>query len=190
LKEKIKIIESSDQGRLLSCGETTPLPGDKFDGSLKVDYLPGGITAWRKTVFQEFRYSTFFAGYGFGEDKYFSTCVGKKYDLYVCGTAVAKHLHEEGNRPGHFNSGFYTVYNHYFIVSECVNGRHKKIKFFAFHLIDILNGLLSWPFRKDKKKTFFTGLGKLLGLVSCVFKSPVMSSNDPALMNRETLREF
>lgn len=188
LKQKLKIIDLSGKGRLLGCGETTPLPGNELKGVQRVDYLPGGVTAWRKPVFDKFRYSLFFTGYGLGEDKYFSLCAGKKYELYVCGSALAEHLHREGDRPNYLKLGFYTVYNHYFILRECVDARSKYIKFFSFHLIDALNDLLTWPFRSEKKKTLVSGIGRTFGIIRCIFKPPRMSKDDPALINRKSLQ--
>jgi glycosyltransferase involved in cell wall biosynthesis len=190
LKQKLGIVDVSDAGRLLSCGETTPLPNREFKGLLRVDFLHGGLTAWRKSIFNKFRYSHFFSGYGLGEDKYFSSCVGKMYDLYICGTAKAKHFHEEGNRPNYFQWGFFNVYNHYFIMAECVTNRYKKIKFILFHMIDAFNDLLTWPFRTKKKNTLLYGMGRIAALLRCLFSPPKMPQDDPAQMNRKTLKDI
>jgi glycosyltransferase involved in cell wall biosynthesis len=188
LKQKLKIIDSSEPGRFLGCGETTPLPGKELKGVQRVDYLPGGVTAWRKSVFDEFRHSFFFTDYGLGEDKYFSLCVGKKYELYICGSAYAEHFHREGTRPHNLKLGFYNIYNHYFIVRECINASFKHIKFFSFHIIDALNDLLTWPFRQEKKKTLTTGIGRTFGIIWCILNPPGMSEDDPALINRKSLQ--
>lgn len=188
LKERLGIIESREPGRLLACGETTPLPRIPFEGVYEVKILPGGLTAWRREVFAGFRYSLFFQGYGLGEDKYFSACVGKCYDLVICGQAKAQHLHVEGNRPNFFRWGYFNVYNHAFILQECVDSPFKKLKFFAFHTIDAFNDLFTWPFRSQSKRHLFYGLGRMTGLFRSLIAPPRMAEDDPAQRNRQTMR--
>jgi len=184
LKLKLGIIETAEPGRLLACGETTalprPAPGDMF----KVDFLPGGFTAWRKSVFDSYRYAHFFEGYGLGEDKYFSACVGRRHALYVSGDLRGQHLHVAGNRPNPFRWGFFNVYNHCFIMRQCSTGRWKWGRFVAFHFIDILNDLVSWPIRHTPKRTLLYGFGRAAGLVKSLFFPPSMSADDPAWKNR------
>jgi glucosyl-dolichyl phosphate glucuronosyltransferase len=190
MKQNLGIVNATEEGSLLSCGETTPLPRREFNGLKKVDFLPGCVMAWRKAIFQSFKFPIFFQGYGLGEDKYFSSCVGKIYSLYICGTAKAKHFHEKGNRPNHFLWGFFHIYNHYFIMDECVSDRNKKVKFYLFHIIDACNDLCTWPFRADRKKRLLYGFGRVAGLIRCLIKPPKMPLDDPAQVNRKSLQNI
>jgi len=189
LKEVLGIIETREPGRLLGCGETTPLPRGPFEGVRMVKLLPGGMTAWRREVFDNFRYSLFFSGYGLGEDKYFSSCLGKRYNLVICGRAKAQHLHVAGNRPNFFRWGYFNVYNHAFILHECVDRPYKRLKFFAFHSIDAVNELLTWPFRAHRKRHLLYGLGRVTGLLRSLIAPPRMAADDPAQRNRKSLSQ-
>lgn len=184
LKRRLGIVETDEPGRLLACGETTPLPRPEAGVLMRTDVLPGGLTAWRKDVFAKFRYSLFFQGYGLGEDKYFSACVSKVYDLYVSGDIRAQHLHVAGNRPDYFRWGYFNVLNHCFIMHECCDGSLKWFRFSLFHMIDAGNDLLTWPFRKTPRRTLSYGLGRLFGLAHCFLGPPSMPPNDPARSNR------
>lgn len=188
LKRRLGIVETDDPGCLLACGETTPLPRPLSGQLLRTDYLPGGLTAWRKKVFNEFRFSLFFQGYGLGEDKYFSGCVSRKYQLFVSGDLKAHHFHVPGNRPNYFRLGYFNVYNHCFVMRECCRGRIKTIRFFLFHLIDVANELLSWPFRRTVMRTLKYGMGRLIGLLHCLFVPPHMGNDDPAQRNRQSCK--
>lgn len=187
LKRRVGIIETDQPGRLLACGETTPLPVPERGQLVPVDYLPGGITAWRRSIFTTHRYSEFFESYGLGEDKYFSGCVSRRYRLCVSGDLVAHHYHVAGNRPAAFRWGYANVVNHCFIMRECSRGRHKTLRFFLFHGIDVVNELISWPFRERAVRRLAYGLGRTAGILRCLFAPPRMGVDDPARRNREAL---
>ena len=187
LKRKLGIVETDEPGRLLACGETTPLPRPKDGEIIRTEFLPGGLTVWRRSVLEQFRFSLFFQGYGLGEDKYFSACAGKVYTLYVSGDIRAQHLHVAGNRPDYVRWGYFNVFNHCFIMRECSSGRCRWLRFGLFHLIDAGNDLLAWPFRKMPMRTLQYGLGRIAGLIRCLCRPPVMVDSDPARRNRAML---
>lgn len=187
LKRLLRIVETDRPGCFLACGETTPLPRPRRGELTQVDFLPGGVTAWRKSIFKEFRFSHFFHGYGLGEDKYFSSCVSRRFHLYVSGDLEASHFHISGNRPNHFRMGFFNVYNHYFLMRECSQGRLKTTRFLLYHLIDAGNEIFSSPFRKQPGQTLFYGLGRIAGILKCLLNPPVMGPDDPAWINKNTI---
>lgn len=184
-KRRCGIIESDQAGKLLASGETTPLPVPEGGKIVEVDYLPGGITAWRSTIFDRYRFSHFFASYGLGEDKYFSGCVALRHRLFVSGDLRAEHHHTPGNRPDAFRWGYANVVNHYFIMRECSRGQLRRLRFFLFHTIDASNELLSWPFRKDGIRRLAYGLGRTVGIARCILLPPRMTEDDPARDNQE-----
>jgi glycosyltransferase involved in cell wall biosynthesis len=183
LKRRLGIVETDEKGKLLACGETTPLPRPLSSALLPTGHLPGCLHAWRKEVIRKYRFSLFFQDYGLGEDKYFSCCASKNHALFVSSELKATHLHVAGNRPNYFRWGFFNVFNHFFIMRECSDGDWKRLRFFAFHGIDACNDLLTWPLRKNSKRTLVYGLGRLCGLVRCLTLPPRMAPDDPAWMN-------
>jgi len=80
--------------------------------------------------------------------------------------------------------------NHYFIMSECVSNRHKRVKFFLFHIIDACNDIFTSPVRSDKKRRLYYGLGRVSGLVKCIVNPPRMTVDDPAQINRKSLQHM
>lgn len=56
-----------------------------------VDFLPGGVVAYRRQVCERFRFSSEYTGYGQGEDKDFSMRVGRSYRLVTTPAAALYH---------------------------------------------------------------------------------------------------
>lgn len=183
LKRFLRVIETEKSGRLLACGETTPLPRPEPGALVPTDYLPGCLHAWRRDVIRNYRFSIFFQGYGLGEDKFFSGWVAKSHRLFVSGDLLGNHLHIAGNRPDFFRWGYYNSFNHCLIMRECGSGRFKWLRFFSFHSIDMINDLLSWPFRSRPKRTLLYGLGRGFGLLRCLLAPPKLPADDPARGN-------
>ncbi len=86
-----------------------------FSGTRRVDMVPGGASAYRRSVFQEHRFSEFFTGYAQGEDLEMSMRVGRNRKLLWCGDAHVNHLHVAAGRPSSFQKGRMEVRNRYFI---------------------------------------------------------------------------
>ncbi|MBN1867487.1 glycosyltransferase family 2 protein [Candidatus Sumerlaeota bacterium] len=81
------------EGRVLRSGffvdfGTTPFP---LRRPTRVDFLSGGVSSFKKRVFDEFAFSDEYRGYGLGEDKEFTWRVSRKYALYVNPAASLDH---------------------------------------------------------------------------------------------------
>lgn len=86
-----------------------------FTGTRRVDLVPGGASAYRRTVFREHRFSEFFSGYAQGEDVEMSMRVGRNHKLLWCGDAHVNHFHVQVGRPSPFRKGRMEVRNRFFI---------------------------------------------------------------------------
>ena len=64
----------------------------------KTEILPGGITAYRREVFENFRFDEVLIRYCLGEDMDFSYRVGKQYSLAFATDATALHNHSPVGR--------------------------------------------------------------------------------------------
>ena len=63
-----------------------------------VDFLPGGISSFRREILAEFSFSDKYRGYGLGEDKDFSCRVSKKYILLFNPAAGLHHYESPAMR--------------------------------------------------------------------------------------------
>ena len=97
-------IPASGHGRPVSF-----LPPDGRD--YRVEFIMGGASAWRGSVFESVRFSSYFAGYGLYEDLDFSIRVASRGPLYLCTAAHAHHFHAPESRPRAFAYGRMVVRN-------------------------------------------------------------------------------
>lgn len=96
--------DKNNAGQISSCGIFMELSYLKqFNGIYKVDFLPGGTTAWRREVFNNNEYPEHI---GQAEDKYFSARAGKSWELVIVGDAHVQHLCAAESRAKPFNVGF------------------------------------------------------------------------------------
>ena len=74
---------------------TCGLPEDRL-----VEFMPGGITAWRRTVFSEFLFDESLPGLGINEDVDFSYRVSRKWKNFYASGARAAHERPSLDREG------------------------------------------------------------------------------------------
>jgi GT2 family glycosyltransferase len=67
-----------------------------------VEQLMGGVASFRKSVFQEFQFSTYFEGYGLYEDADFTLRVSKTGKLFLNTAAQLEHHHDAAGRPNQY----------------------------------------------------------------------------------------
>ena len=80
-----------------------------FSGIKKVDFVPGGCTAFRREVFENFRPPLEINKYG-GEDKTFSRMIAETWNMVVCGDAKTEHYSAGGGaRQSNFKETKSTV---------------------------------------------------------------------------------
>lgn len=89
------------------------LPPDGEDH--RVEFVMGGASAWRRSVFDRHRFDPAFEGYGLYEDLDLCTTVGVDGPLYVAGAARLRHLHAPEGRPDHRRYGRMVVENGWYV---------------------------------------------------------------------------
>jgi len=63
-----------------------------------VEQLMGGVSSFKREVFETFQFSTYFEGYGLYEDADFTIRVSKAGQLYMNTAAKLSHYHEPGEK--------------------------------------------------------------------------------------------
>jgi len=71
----------------------------------EVEQLMGGVSSFKKFVFDTFKFSTYFEGYGLYEDTDFSLRVAKTGKLYLNTAAKLNHYHNPSGRPNQYQYG-------------------------------------------------------------------------------------
>ena len=81
----------------------------------EVDHIMGGITAYRKTIFNHIQFSTFFEGYGLYEDFDFSVRANRFGRLLTNTAAKLSHHHADSGRPHTYTFGKMVVRNGWYV---------------------------------------------------------------------------
>jgi GT2 family glycosyltransferase len=103
----------------------------------EVDHIMGGITAYRKTIFNHIQFSTFFEGYGLYEDFDFSVRANRFGRLLTNTAAKLSHHHADSGRPHTYTFGKMVVRNGWYVwrLKHPKPGIQNTIK---WHIITLL----------------------------------------------------
>ena len=140
----------------------------------QVEQLMGGVSSFRKSVFEKFSFSTYFVGYGLYEDADFTLRVSKAGNLYLNTAAQLSHFHAESGRPNKYQYGKMVVRNGWY-VWRIKNPNPNVGDFFKWNAITILLTLIRFTniiTEKNKKEAFTESIGRSVGWLSLFFKKP------------------
>ena len=146
-------------------------PSDKI---YEVEQLMGGVSSFRRDVFQSFQFSTYFEGYGLYEDADFTLRLSKVGKLYVNTAAKLAHYHDSSGRPNQYRYGKMVVRNGWYVWRI----KHRNPSFQAqvkWHSITLLLAFirLTNTFTTTKKQdSFFEFLGRMVGWFSLLLNKP------------------
>jgi GT2 family glycosyltransferase len=146
-------------------------PSDKI---YEVEQLMGGVSSFRKVVFERFQFSTYFEGYGLYEDADFCLRVAKEGKLYLNTKAKLNHYHEASGRPNQYQYGKMVVRNGWY-VWHVKNPKPAVKDQLKWHSITIILTIIRFTniFTTIKKKEAFTeALGRTVGWWSLFFNKP------------------
>lgn len=140
----------------------------------QVEQLMGGVSSFKKTVFKEMSFSTYFEGYGLYEDADFTIRLAKKGALYVNTSAELSHFHDASGRPNKYQYGKMVVRNGWYVwrvknPSPVFKDRYKWNAItgvlIAIRMTNIFTSSL-------KKEALTESLGRIVGWFSLVFNKP------------------
>ncbi len=139
-----------------------------------VEQLMGGVASFRKSVFEEFQFSTYFEGYGLYEDADFTLRVSKVGTLYLNTAAKLEHHHDAAGRPNQYQYGKMVVRNGWYVWRVKNPNPSLKAKF-KWHIISLLLAVIRGTnvVTTSKKKEAFTEfMGRIMGWFSLFFNPP------------------
>ena len=140
----------------------------------EVEMLMGGVSSFRKKVFETLKFSTYFEGYGLYEDADFTLRVAKEGKLYLNTAAQLNHYHDASGRPNQYKFGKMVVRNGWY-VWRTKNPKPLLEAKLKWHSITLLLTLIRYSntFTTAKKKDALTeALGRTIGWWSLVFNKP------------------
>lgn len=139
-----------------------------------VNLLIGMSMNFRKEVFNNLNFSTYFEGYGLYEDAEFSLRAAKQGKLYINTGAQLRHFHDPDGRPNMFKYGEMVVRNGYYVwrVGHPDPDLKSKLKWHAITLlltgIRFVNIFTTAKRKEAAAETF----GRLSAYVTLFFNAP------------------
>ena len=140
----------------------------------EVEQLMGGVSSFRKSVFETFQFSTFFEGYGLYEDADFTLRLSKTGKLYTNTKAQLAHYHDESGRPNKMKYGKMVVRNGWYVWRVKHPDPSSKA-IFKWHAITLLLAFIRFSniFTTSKRNESLTEFsGRMLGWFSLFVNKP------------------
>lgn len=140
----------------------------------EVEQLMGGVSSFRKKIFEDFSFSTYFEGYGLYEDADFTLRLSKTGHLYVNTAAQLAHYHDHSGRPNKFRYGKMVVRNGWYVWRTKYPRPRFKAKF-KWHSITLLLAVIRFTniFTTKKRTEALTEFcGRMSGWISLIFNKP------------------
>lgn len=140
----------------------------------KVEQLMGGVSSFRKSVFDKLSFSTYFEGYGLYEDADFTIRVSQIGNLYLNTNAKLDHFHAVSGRPNQYEYGKMVVRNGWYVWRVKNQNPAFKDRFKWNAITILLTGIrFSNALTSNKKKEAFTeAMGRTIGWWSLLFNKP------------------
>lgn len=141
----------------------------------EVEQLMGGVSSFRKSVFKEFQFSTYFEGYGLYEDADFTLRLSKVGKLYINTNAQLGHYHDASGRPNKYDYGKMVVRNGYYVWRVKYPNPSFKAKI-KWHLITLLLTAIrftNFATTSKRKEALTETLGRISGWFTLFFNPPL-----------------
>ncbi|MBZ9628922.1 glycosyltransferase [Psychroflexus sp. CAK1W] len=139
-----------------------------------VEQFMGGVSSYKKEVFNKIRFSTYFEGYGLYEDADFCFRLLKYGQLYVNTAARCEHHHHPSGRPNQFTYGQMVVRNGWYVWR--LRWPEPGLKnVFKWHCTTLLLAFLRFlnTFTTSQKQQALTeSLGRLWAWIKLWFAKP------------------
>lgn len=115
LFDRVFLVSGGIEGRVLPSGFTTNY-GSTFNPPnrpYRVDVISGGVAAWRRWVFEEFRFTENYRVHCAGEDQDFSYRVSRRYPLLFNPRAGLRHFEAPSMRHDRYHSARRFLFDRY-----------------------------------------------------------------------------
>ena len=140
----------------------------------EVEQLMGGVSSFRKSVFDSFSFSEYFEGYGLYEDADFTLRLSKTGKLYLNTNARLYHYHDDSGRPNKYSYGKMVVRNGWYVwrIKNPEPSFKDRLKWHAITML--LTGIrfLNVLTTSKRKEALTEALGRTSGWLRLFFDKP------------------
>jgi GT2 family glycosyltransferase len=140
----------------------------------EVELIMGGVSSYKKAIFNELQFATFFEGYGLYEDADFSLRLAKRGKLYVNTAARLEHHHDAQGRPNKYQYGKMVARNGWYVwrVKYPKPGLKDRIKWNLTFILLVKLRFLNIVTTKNRYEALTESIGRLAGWLSLLFYKP------------------
>ncbi|WP_199240659.1 glycosyltransferase family 2 protein [Tamlana fucoidanivorans] len=140
----------------------------------EVEQLMGGVSSYKKSVFEQMSFSEYFIGYGLYEDADFSLRLSKLGKLYINTKAQLEHHHNSSGRPDVFKYGKMVLRNGWYVwrVKYTKPDMTSTLKWHATSLLLTLIRFTNIVTSQNKKAALLETFGRVVGWWSLLFNKP------------------
>jgi GT2 family glycosyltransferase len=140
----------------------------------EVEQLMGGVSSFRKSVFDTMAFSTYFEGYGLYEDADFTFRLSHIGKLYINTKAQLSHFHDDAGRPNKYRYGVMVVRNGWYVwrvkfPKPSIKARFKWNAIVLLLSFVRLGNMITTSERKEAGTEF---LGRFVGWLSLIVNKP------------------
>jgi glycosyltransferase involved in cell wall biosynthesis len=167
LYRRIFLLDSKQDGALLSSAINVPVRSkkDSLGSVVDTEWLIG-CSAWKSTIFNEFRFENKFMGQSLGEDVLFSSKTKQKGKLKVNKDIIIDHLESEIERPNQEN--FYKMWiSNRFEISKQLHLSWFNVAFHWANFGKCIITTIRWDLDQDSKRSIIKGI--ILGYYGIFF---------------------
>lgn len=140
----------------------------------EAEMLMGGVSSFRKKVFDTIQFSTYFEGYGLYEDADFTLRAAQIGRLYINTAARLNHYHAASGRPNQYHYGKMVVRNGWYVwrVKNLKPSLNAKLKWNAITLLLTLIRFSNVLTTAKRKQALTEALGRSIGWLSLLVNKP------------------
>jgi GT2 family glycosyltransferase len=140
----------------------------------EVEQLMGGVSSFKKSIFEKLSFSTYFEGYGLYEDADFTLRVAKIGKLYLNTGSKLHHFHAESGRPNQYQYGKMVVRNGWYVwrVKNIKPDFKARLKWNAITILLTLIRFTNVITDKNKMAAFTEAFGRTVGWWSLFLNKP------------------
>ena len=168
--KKIFFLYSLQKGKILKSG-CNVRNLDKLNTSVFIEWMPGGMSTYRRYVFNDFKFDEYYSRNGAGiEDIDFSFKVAKRYKFLFVPQAILEHRETNISRIAEERFGYIQVMERYYFIKNNMNTFTNRSVFiwsiFGIILINLFSACKEPKIFRSRIKRLF---GNALGLRYCFF---------------------
>ncbi len=169
LRKLLKLDSPLPPGWMPSFGHGRPSNYPPDGNDYQVEFVMGGASAWRKSIFDTYQFSTYFYGYGLYEDLDFCIRASRQGVIYLCTPAQLEHHHAPGGRPNQFQYGKMVVRNGWFVWRR----RWPNLSFVSKAKWWLITFLLAFLRSIDFRNSGFKeSTGRFWGMLTLLYNKP------------------